>query len=497
MEITAPLLRYLDYLIPFLVVMEESGTSTPQKIKETFLARYDKLIPAGKSTDRANFLDLSGPDLIELGFIETRAGGSWAISEDGRIWLMSQPGYSQAQIEMEHMLGLKEKFSFRQENPRAPIEFTWHGKTFIADKQPLLDAAVEILRKGNPPEALLFTNWYVTIYWKKVSVKWLFHLLTNAEYTEFVTYQAVRVLRKMGIPVEFVQPKDGGKTQAKPEVEKNLVFVNTGANFAELENLVPEKSALIKQARVSHTNNTLDVVFSNLPGTHYAFQFTRDQTQIGFFLQSQTSRINHERIEILKPIAPRWTEILGQEVKAEIWGSRWGRVYISTDRAASLAQAPYDQMARSANLFTQSIGLAGQEHPEWKYSKITEEAFASLLVRFIEATYPDMLTHIIDRRRLPRTARIVAIDQTDDPQAHQLLDQKFNEIRGFLSGRLERTPRDEELCDWIQLCYLFDLPGEGQQLFSFVQPQTLNNEWFYRRTKKYADLCRMKAAIKN
>jgi len=50
------------------------------------------------------------------------------------------------------------------------------------------------------------------------------------------------------------------------------------------------------------------------------------------------------------------------------------------------------------------------------------------------------------------------------------------------------------LCDWIQLCYFFGLFDEGQKLFQYVNETELNNDWLYRRTKKYAGVCRLNAA---
>lgn len=101
-------------------------------------------------------------------------------------------------------------------------------------------------------------------------------------------------------------------------------------------------------------------------------------------------------------------------------------------------------------------------------------------------------------KRTQRTSRATLEKNTSQEtkphqRPHQLLDQKIHEIESFLAGRALRKPSDEELCDCVQLCYFFELHQEGLQLFAFIQPETLNNDWLYRRTKRYADLCRIKA----
>ena len=127
--------------------------------------------------------------------------------------------------------------------------------------------------------------------------------------------------------------------------------------------------------------------------------------------------------------------------------------------------------------------------------KIKANAYADLMARFIEITLPDLQRLFGKQRRHTSSTNHVTLQSISDSRAHQLLDRKISEIRDFLAGRAVRTPGAEELCDWIQICYLFELSNEGQQLFRFVQPQSLSNEWLYKRTKKYAELCRIKSQL--
>lgn len=498
----APFTNYLEYLPFLLSLMSELDSAPPAQVKEAFGKKYGTFIPvkdkaimdSGKERWSYN-LEWARFDMTQLGLMQSPARGIWAISEDGRIWLQHHLDTDYALRSMRTMM------HERKRGERGPIEikehfeFTWRGKgSYQADAPSLIASATDILRNGNPPEAFRFKDWYATVDGKQVSVKWLFHLLTKAGYDEFVTYQAVAIVRKLGIPVNTLHQKDSRRARTEPESEPWLTG-KTSTDFQALQTLLLEKSAILEQTKISYEKNSLAVVFPNLPASHYEFRFTRNEVEIGFNLQSIIPRVNHERIETLKPIAPQWSQALGQEVKAEKWGKRWARVYVSTDRFSSLAQRDYQQMEQSANLFTQSIGSAGKNHPDWDYDKITAEAFATLIIRFIEVTYPDLVTNIF-RQRHTKTANNANAAYGDNPQAHKQLDQKITEIHGFLSGRLMRTPKDEELCDWIQLCYLFDLSREGYQLFAFVQPQVLNNEWLYRRTKKFADLCRLKTTNK-
>jgi len=72
--------------------------------------------------------------------------------------------------------------------------------------------------------------------------------------------------------------------------------------------------------------------------------------------------------------------------------------------------------------------------------------------------------------------------------AHKLLDHELTAIRAFLSGLSTQPPTSEKLCDWVTMCYTFELYSEGVDLFGFVDLLDVN-EWYYTRTKKLARLC--------
>jgi len=147
------------------------------------------------------------------------------------------------------------------------------------------------------------------------------------------------------------------------------------------------------------------------------------------------------------------------------------------------------------NFFLSNLKAYASQNPDMPFWQMKANAYAGMMAQFIEVTFPDLQRLFGGKKRRERSTNCIS-EYGHDSRSHRMLDQKISEIRGFLAGRAVRTPKDEELCDWIQLCYLFELSYEGQRLFQFVQPQVLNNEWLYRRTKKYADLCRIKAPIK-
>lgn len=78
--------------------------------------------------------------------------------------------------------------------------------------------------------------------------------------------------------------------------------------------------------------------------------------------------------------------------------------------------------------------------------------------------------------------------------ARSMLDRQQKDIRAFLQGRASR-PSDEVLCDWVQFCYTIEAFEEGYELFNLVVPGAVN-DWLYGRTKKLAQVCRIRAQSK-
>lgn len=134
--------------------------------------------------------------------------------------------------------------------------------------------------------------------------------------------------------------------------------------------------------------------------------------------------------------------------------------------------------------------------PTWMRNKEQDgkhEYLQDFFGRFLITTIP-WLTEI--QRFFPLSHNIKAGGKSEpgEDEAVYLAAEKYIEqIRQFLSGRNGRKPSEEQLCDWVQFCYLFGLYAEGAHLFELVNAQALNNDWFYQRTKNYAKSCRLKA----
>ena len=74
----------------------------------------------------------------------------------------------------------------------------------------------------------------------------------------------------------------------------------------------------------------------------------------------------------------------------------------------------------------------------------------------------------------------------------EIASNQVADIRKLLSGQSQHRPTDEQLCDWVQFCYLFELYVEGRDLFAQVNPADVN-PWQLERTKKLARICSLKA----
>ncbi|CAG0973173.1 hypothetical protein ANRL3_01631 [Anaerolineae bacterium] len=75
---------------------------------------------------------------------------------------------------------------------------------------------------------------------------------------------------------------------------------------------------------------------------------------------------------------------------------------------------------------------------------------------------------------------------------YALFDQEIRSIHDYLDGRTGHRPSNEQLCDWVQFCYRFELYQEGHELFALVNSVEVN-AWYFDRTKKLATICKMKA----
>ncbi len=79
----------------------------------------------------------------------------------------------------------------------------------------------------------------------------------------------------------------------------------------------------------------------------------------------------------------------------------------------------------------------------------------------------------------------------DNNLQQKLLFEKISELQNFLDGRSNVRPSDEQLCDWVNFCYSFELYAEGAEVFRLVARENVN-EWYYERTRKLAKICEIR-----
>ena len=135
------------------------------------------------------------------------------------------------------------------------------------------------------------------------------------------------------------------------------------------------------------------------------------------------------------------------------------------------------------------FGLAtGMSHADFKLNQ-ARRAFEhlGLAVHRIEDTTANEVAEAISVERPRIEARIETTTR-----AHIIIDTQIATVRDFLNGRAGR-PSDERLCDWVHLCYEYELYREGRDLFALVDPAQVNS-WYYERAKRLAKVCAMKVA---
>jgi len=82
----------------------------------------------------------------------------------------------------------------------------------------------------------------------------------------------------------------------------------------------------------------------------------------------------------------------------------------------------------------------------------------------------------------------------DAKRRYGLLDAEVRVIRDFLDGVASTRPTDECLCYWVYLCLTFELHEEGWQLFTLIDPSQIQNA-LYEHTKRFAEICRIRAGV--
>ena len=147
------------------------------------------------------------------------------------------------------------------------------------------------------------------------------------------------------------------------------------------------------------------------------------------------------------------------------------------------------------NFQSWAVEIGGQQvGVKWLFGLVTGMPHADFKLSHARRSFENLGLAV--RRIEPEVSRTehpgLAADTNRLTQAHVILDGQFATVQDFLNGRAGR-PSDERLCDWVHLCYEFELYCEGRDVFGLIDPSQVN-AWYYERAKRLAKVCAMKAA---
>jgi len=110
--------------------------------------------------------------------------------------------------------------TFRVEEPQPATQsvgttsFEWRGSRYEIQLDDLYARIREVILSGLPAEATRYRDWYVELDGQRISTKWIFHLITDAEYNEFDGPTARYKLQQIGITSIYASVVDY-RTQPK------------------------------------------------------------------------------------------------------------------------------------------------------------------------------------------------------------------------------------------------------------------------------------------
>jgi hypothetical protein len=452
-----------DYQFALLWLMGNLESARVSEVMAAFEEEFGPIIPAehreANESGRIkweHYVAWSRLTLVQAGLMGSGGRGVWTITPTGQAWLRENPNASHADLAA----------FIKQGGAEAETGFQWRGERFSITKRALFSRARRLLEGDPPKEALRFKDWAVFVDDQPVSAKWLFALVTGADHNEFDSPTARRALSRIGIEAQQIDraAKSALVPAQRPSranrVERRDEFL---AQVAELVSSDLSDQASHGEVRFVPGRNYVQLFHPEFPRSHYELRLATRFDEVAFHLEGDRDD-NLARLAMLAPHQKEFTAALGHSVVAERWGDNWARLAINLPSAS------------------------------WTESQA--QKYASLLARFVEATYPVIRQAFaaVPSRKKSRARQKPVSPDTPGGQAYAILDQQLAQIRTFLQGRSSR-PSDEVLCDWVQFCYTFELFAEGYELFNLIVPAAVN-DWLYGRTKKLAQVCRMRAQNK-
>lgn len=98
----------------------------------------------------------------------------------------------------------------------------------------------------------------------------------------------------------------------------------------------------------------------------------------------------------------------------------------------------------------------------------------------------------IEARTKPVPISVHSTVKNEYVYQQELVMEQIRRIEKFLEGRSDVRASDEQLCDWVNFCYSFEMYPEGRDLFRLVAADGVN-PWYFERTRKMAKICELRA----
>lgn len=118
------------------------------------------------------------------------------------------PFYQRTSLNEEKVpLNLVAETPMDYRSSQKPKGFRWQGKWYECSPEEVKAMVQPFIQNGLPEEATRYIDWYIEIDGVNVSPKWIFHLITQADYSEFITTTARNKLKQIGLIAKFSEPE--------------------------------------------------------------------------------------------------------------------------------------------------------------------------------------------------------------------------------------------------------------------------------------------------
>lgn len=211
--------------------------------------------------------------------------------------------------------------------------------------------------------------------------------------------------------------------------------------------------------------NILSFNIPDFSGCHYQLRLGRSEHEIGLHFASNANK-NISRSRPFEAQLDDLSRQVGQRLEIIQWNGdlRWTRLCCVLPTA-------------------------------W-LSEETARKYGEIFVSFIAATF-SLLSQIYeadaDGKRTRLSSALTAARANPDLSGpFAILEREIKSIHDFLGGRTAHRPSNEQLCDWVQFCYKFEMYMEARDLYALIDPSQVN-AWCLERARKLAKICAMRA----